>query len=279
MDLSGLKYLIVGSGFYGSVFAERLASVLDERVLVIDKRSHIGGNSYSFTDPETNIEVHKYGSHIFHTSNQKVIDYITRFSSFNRYKHRVLTIHKDRIFPMPVNLLTINSFFGKTLSPDGARALIREEILEAGIGEPQNFEEKAISLIGRSLYEAFIKGYTHKQWEIDPTCLPSSVISRLPVRYNYIDGYFSDSFEGQPEMGYGQLFKNILNHPNIDLRLGIDFSSIRDKIPAGCTVIYTGPIDQYFNFQLGALQWRTVDFDLGPRMVAPESSRLRGLSV
>jgi UDP-galactopyranose mutase len=259
MDFNGLKYLVVGSGFFGSVFAERVASILGERVLVIDKRDHIGGNSFSRTDTETNIEVHQYGSHIFHTSNQKVIDYITRFASFNRYRHRVLTVHKDRVYPMPVNLLTINSFFGKNFTPDEARSLIERETMEAGISEPGNFEEKAISLIGRSLYEAFIKGYTRKQWEIDPKLLPSSIISRLPVRYNYIDGYFSDTFEGQPEMGYGQLFRNLLNHPKIEVRLGVDYFSIRDKVPSGCTVIYTGPIDQYFNFQLGSLQWRTVD--------------------
>ena len=261
MDLTGLKYLVVGAGFYGAVMAERIATVLNERVLVIDLRDHLGGNSFSFADPETNIEIHKYGSHIFHTSNTTVWEYLNRFTTFNSYRHRVMTTHKGRVYSMPMNLMTINSFFGTALSPEEAKKALAEEIRLENITEPRNLEEKAISLIGRRLYEAFVKGYTQKQWETPLTDLPSNIITRLPVRYNYNDLYFSDTYEGIPVDGYGKIFEKMLKHPNIEVRLKTDYFAIRDQVPESCLTIYTGPIDRFFDYKYGHLGWRTTDFE------------------
>jgi UDP-galactopyranose mutase len=261
MNLSGLKYLVVGSGFFGSVIAERIAEVLKERVLVIERRPHVGGNSFSETDPETGIEVHKYGSHIFHTSDERVVSYLQKFSAFNTYQHRVLTTYRGQVYTMPINLLTINQYYKKKLNPSEAKAFIEEEIRKENILNPTNLEEKAISLIGRGLYEAFIQGYTQKQWNHDPRKLPASIITRLPVRFNYNDRYFNDSFEGQPVDGYGKLFERLLSHPNIDIATNCDFFEIRRRIPANCLIIYTGPIDRFFDFKFGPLSWRTLDFE------------------
>lgn len=168
-------FLVVGAGLYGSVLAERIASDLGKRVLVIEKRPHIGGNCYSEIDPETGIEVHKYGTHIFHTSSPKALEYITRFTELNGYRHQVLTVHRDRIYRMPLNLETINGFYGLNLNPSEARAFLQREIEKDAADDPQNFEEKAISTIGRPLYEAFIRGYTAKQWGKDPKDLPAGM--------------------------------------------------------------------------------------------------------
>lgn len=251
----------MGTGFYGSVLAERIASELGERVLMIDLRQHIGGNSFSYRDPETQIEVHKYGSHIFHTSNEQVWTYLNRFTRFNSYRHRVMTTHKGRVYTMPMNLLTINSFFGTAMGPEEAKRFLAEEIAREANANPANLEEKAISLIGRRLYDAFIKGYTQKQWETPLTELPANIITRLPVRYNYNDYYFNDTYEGIPVDGYGAIFHKMLNHPKIEVKLGVDYFAIRDQVPASCTVIYTGPIDRYFDYRHGHLGWRTVDLE------------------
>lgn len=259
-DVNGLKYLVVGCGFYGAVMAERIASVLGEKVLVIDRRDHPGGNSYSYKDPETGIEVHSYGSHIFHTSNKAVWDYISRFGSFNQYLHKVYSVHAGRVYALPINLHTINQFYGANYSPSDALALIENEKRGFEGQDHNNLEGKALSLIGKSLYEAFIKGYTHKQWGRDPLSLPPNIITRLPVRYNYNNRYFSDTWEGQPIDGYGGLFRRLLDHPNIELKLGVDYFDIRSQVPSECKVIYTGPIDQYFEFRFGRLGWRALDF-------------------
>ncbi|WP_413578487.1 UDP-galactopyranose mutase [Bdellovibrio sp. HCB290] len=261
MDFNGLKYLIVGSGFYGAVIAERIANELKEKVLVIDRRDHIGGNSYSYADAETNAEIHKYGSHIFHTSNEEVWAYINRFTTFNSYQHRVLTKYENKTYSMPINLMTINSYYGKNLNPVEGEAFIKSEIERDHIENPQNLEEKAISLIGRPLYEAFIKGYTKKQWETDLTKLPANIITRLPVRFSYNDRYFNDKYEGLPVDGYGKIFEKMLDHELITTKLGVDFFDIQKQIPKDCLVIYTGPIDKYFNYQFGSLGWRTTDFE------------------
>lgn len=261
MSLDGIKYLVVGAGFFGAVVAERIANDLGERVLVIDRRTHIGGNSYSEPDSETGIEVHRYGSHIFHTRHGEVWEYVTRFSGFNTYRHKVLTRFGDRVFRMPINLSTINDFYGLSLSPSEAREFLRSETAREGILEPANLEEKAVASIGRPLYEAFIKGYTHKQWERDPRELPASIISRLPVRFSYNDDYFSDPWQGIPTIGYGALFRRLLAHERIEVRLGLDFFDIREQIPAGCSVIYTGPIDRFFDYRHGQLGWRTLRFE------------------
>ncbi len=256
------KYLVVGAGFFGSVIAERIANKLNEKVLVIDKRSHFGGNSYSYKDEKTNIEIHKYGSHIFHTSNKEVWDYLSRFTKFNDYRHRVYTVYKDRVYTMPINLDTINSFYQKNFSPEEAFEYVKKEIKENYTESPKNLEEKAINLIGKDLYKAFIYGYTKKQWATDPKNLPANIITRLPVRYNYNNRYFKDKYEGLPVDGYGKLFEKILSHKNIVLKLETDFFDIKEELSSCIKVIYTGPIDRYFNYRYGVLGWRTIDLDI-----------------
>ena len=254
-------FLIVGSGFYGSVLAERIASILKKKVLVIDKRDHIGGNCYSELDKTTSIEYHKYGTHIFHTSNKKVWDYINQFTKFNNYKHQVLTNHRNKIYQMPINLETINSFFNKNLNPEGAKKFLAQLTSIKKNWKPENFEEKAISQIGEKLYKAFIKNYTTKQWGINPKKLPASIFNRLPIRFSYNEDYFNNSdFQGIPLDGYTQIFKNLLDSKKITTLLNSDYFKIKEKINVKYSTIYTGPIDQYFNYRLGILDWRSVKF-------------------
>lgn len=255
------KWYIVGAGLTGSVLAERIANELGESVTVIEKRNHIGGNCWSEFDEETGIEVHKYGSHIFHTSNEEVWKYISRFTDWNDYRHHVWTSHNSKIYPLPINLATINSFYGVNLSPGEAEKFVRAEAEREKIREPANLEEKAVSLIGRPLYEAFIKGYTKKQWEKDPKDLGAEIITRLPVRFNYNNRYFADKWEGIPLSGYASLFKRLLNHPNIEIRLGTDWRYIKDEAQKASGIIYTGPLDEFFEYALGKLEWRTVEFE------------------
>lgn len=253
--------IIIGAGFYGATIAERVANTLGKRVLLLDRRSHIGGNAYSEFDSQTGIEVHKYGAHLFHTPNRLIWDYLNKFTAFTDYKHRVFTSFKNQVYAMPINLATICSFFGKRMSPDEARELISKQASELQEREPQNLEEKAISLIGRPLYDAFIKGYTAKQWQTDPLELPASIISRLPVRYNFDNRYFNDAYEGLPVDGYTAIFEKMLAHPLIDIQLGVDYFDVKNEIPKGKLVVYTGPIDRYFNYAAGELKWRTIDFE------------------
>lgn len=260
MDLNNINYLIVGTGFFGSVIAERIANDMGKRVFVIDKREHWGGNCYSEIDDETGIEFHKYGTHIFHTSNKKVWDYMNRFTSFNGYRHQVLATHRDKVYQMPINLETINSFYGINLKPYEVSEFLKTEIAKGGIENPRNLEEKAILQIGRPLYEAFIKGYTEKQWQKDPKDLPASIINRLPIRYNYNESYFFDPWQGIPADGYATIFKKMLTHHNIEVCLNTDYFNIADQIPKSCLVIYSGPIDKYFNYKFGKLEWRTLEF-------------------
>lgn len=253
-------YLIVGAGFYGSVLAERIANKLNAKVVVIDRRSHIGGNCYSETDKETGIEYHKYGTHIFHTNSEKVWSYISQFTEFNSYHHQVLTVHKNKVYQMPINLETINTFYNAFFSPCEAKAFIQQEINKENINIPKNFEERAIKSIGRSLYEAFIKNYTKKQWDIDPKELPESIIKRLPVRYTYDENYFRDArWQGIPLKGYTNIFTNMLSHPNIEVILNCDYFSRRSEFNVQQKTIYTGPIDQYFDYEHGSLQWRAIE--------------------
>lgn len=253
-------YLIVGAGFYGSVLAERIANVLKSHVVVLDKREHIGGNCYSTTDEETGIEYHKYGTHIFHTSSEKVWNYITQFTEFNSYHHQVLTVHKNKVYQMPINLETINSYYNKNFSPAEAAAFIQQEIKKENIRVPKNFEEQAVISIGRPLYDAFIKNYTRKQWGVDPKELPVSIIKRLPVRYNYTEDYFRDArWQGIPLQGFTHIFENMLNHKNIEVHLNSDYFSKRSEFQVKHKTIYTGPIDQYFNYEYGKLKWRGIE--------------------
>jgi UDP-galactopyranose mutase len=261
MDLQGLKFLVVGAGFYGSVMARKIAEELEENVLVIDQRMHIGGNAYSEIDPQTGIEVHRYGSHIFHTSNPKVMEFLKPFMSLNEYRHRVLTCYQNQIYSMPINLMTINSFFKKNFSPEEARSFIQGLIQREKITSPDTLEDKAVSLMGRQLYEAFIKGYTAKQWQTSPRELPAHIITRLPIRYNFNDRYFSDVYEGIPLEGYGRVFENILKHPLVSVHLGVDFMQLKARIPADARIVYSGPIDRFYNYRMGKLGWRSARFE------------------
>ena len=258
--------VVVGSGFFGLTVAERAARELGLKVVVIDRRSHIGGNAYSAPEPETGIEVHQYGAHLFHTSNEPVWEYVNRFTKFTNYEHRVFTNYGGEVFPLPINLGTINQFFRSAHSPDSARALIKGLASEFSTSDARNLEEKGISLIGRPLYEAFIRDYTAKQWQTSPTALPAEVISRLPVRYNYDNRYFNDTHEGLPVDGYTAWIERMADHPNIEVRLDTDFfdetQEYNKKAVVGhIPVVYTGPVDKYFDYQGGELTWRTLDFE------------------
>jgi len=257
--------VVVGSGFFGLTIAERCATELGLRVLVLERRHHLGGNAYSEADPETGIEMHVYGAHLFHTSNEKVWEYVNRFTSFTNYQHRVFGQYDGQVYSLPMNLGLINQFFGRSHTPDEARALIAEQASEIETSEATNLEEKAISLIGRPLYEAFIKGYTAKQWQTDPTKLSADIITRLPVRYNFDNRWFNDKYEGLPVDGYTAWLTRMADHPNIEVRLETDFfapgpysvDELKGKVP----IVYTGPVDEYFGNSEGRLSWRTVDLE------------------
>ena len=258
--------LVVGSGFYGLAIARELASDPGLKVTVIERRNHLGGNAYSEPDPATGIEVHRYGAHLFHTSNVRVWEWANRFTSFTGYRHTVWTTYRGEVFPMPINLATINQYNHSAMTPEQARAWVAECAAELGDATPSNLEEKAISLIGRPLYEAFIKGYTAKQWQTDPTELSPDIISRLPVRYSYNNRYFNDTWEGLPTDGYTAWLERLADHPNITVVLDTDFfDPAQPHHKAACVgqlpVIYTGPLDRYFDFAEGALSWRTLDFE------------------
>ncbi|MFT4260658.1 UDP-galactopyranose mutase [Microbacterium sp.] len=260
-----MDLLVVGSGFFGLTIAERAADA-GRKVTVIDRRSHIGGNAYSEAEPETGIEVHRYGAHLFHTSNATVWEYVNRFTSFTNYVHRVYTTHNGTVFPMPVNLGTINQFFQAAYTPDQARALVREQAGEFDAKTAANFEEKGIALVGRPLFEAFFRDYTAKQWQTDPQKLSGDIISRLPVRYTYDNRYFNDTWEGLPTDGYTAWLERMADHPNIEVKLGVDYFDESQPLSKKATVgqlpvVYTGPVDRYFDYAEGALGWRTLDFE------------------
>ncbi len=257
-----IDLVVAGSGFFGLTIAERCAADLGLRVLVLDRRPHIGGNAYSEAEPQTGIEIHRYGAHLFHTSNARVWEYANRFTGFTGYQHRVFSIYKGRVYPLPINLGTICEYFGAAMSPDEARALVAEQSAEVTAGTAVNLEQKAISLVGRPLYEAFFRGYTFKQWQTDPTELPPEIITRLPVRYTFNNRYFSDTYEGLPVHGYTAWLERMADHPNIEVRLGTDFFSVRSDLQGDVPVVYTGPLDEYFGYAAGELGWRTLDFEL-----------------
>ena len=256
--------VVVGSGLFGLTIAEQAATELGLKVVLLDRRSHIGGNAYSENEEQTGIEVHRYGAHLFHTSNERVWEYVNRFTGFTNYVHRVYTRHNGIVYPMPINLGTINQFFNAAYSPAEAKALIAEQAGELAGTDPQNLNDKGISLIGRPLYEAFIKHYTAKQWQTPPEELPASIISRLPVRYTYDNRYFNDKYEGLPVDGYAAWLERMAAHPNIEVRLNTDFFSddheySREKVLGQIPVVYTGPVDRYFDYAEGDLSWRTID--------------------
>jgi UDP-galactopyranose mutase len=259
--IAATDLVVVGSGFFGLTVAEQVASRLGRRVVVLERRAHLGGNAYSEREPETGIEVHRYGAHLFHTSNERVWDYVRQFTDFTGYQHRVHSVSKGQTYPMPINLGTICQFFGRHLSPGQARALVREHAAEIEQEHAANLEEKAISLIGRPLYEAFVRGYSEKQWQTDPRELPAEVISRLPVRYTFDNRYFDDRHEGLPVDGYAAWLERMAAHPLIDVVTEVDFFDVRALVPAGVPVVYTGPLDRYFDHVEGRLSWRTLDFE------------------
>ena len=258
--------VIVGAGLFGLTVAQQAVEHTGARVHIIDIRDHIGGNAYSYMDEETGAEIHKYGAHLFHTSNKRVWDYVNRFTSFTNYVHRVYATHDGEVYPLPINLGTINQFFHAHYTPAEAKALIEQQAGELAGTDPANLNDKGIQLIGRPLYEAFIKNYTGKQWQTDPSELPAAIIKRLPVRFNYDNRYFKDTWEGLPADGYTAWMEKMIDDPRITVELGVDFfdeSQPYNKTAlkaAGVPVVYTGPVDRYFDYELGDLKWRTVDF-------------------
>ncbi len=252
--------VIVGAGFYGAVMAERFASA-GRRVLVLDKRPHVGGNSWSRPDPDTGVEEHVYGPHIFHTSDETVWEYANRFTTFNGYRHTVWARRRGKIYPLPFGLAAINLLLGRSMGPAEARAWVAEEVAREGISEPRNLEEKALSLVGRTLYDAFVKEYTEKHWGRPATELPAYIITRLPLRWTFDTNYYSSRRQGIPTDGYGAWFRRMLAHPNIELRLSTDYFDVRGTLPAGAPLIYTGPIDRFFGYNHGRLGWRSVRWE------------------
>ena len=249
-------YLIIGAGLYGAVFAQQ-AKAAGKSVLVIDKRNHIAGNVY--TEKVEGIDVHKYGAHIFHTNSKEVWDYVNRFVTFNRFTNSPVANYKGELYSLPFNMYTFNKMWG-VVTPDEAAAKIAEQKAAAGITEPKNLEEQAISLVGTDIYEKLIKGYTQKQWGRPCTELPSFIIKRLPVRLTFDNNYFNALYQGIPVGGYTRLVENLLE--GIEVRLGVDYLQHKDELDALAEkVVYTGPIDAYFGYSLGALEYRSVRFE------------------
>lgn len=253
-----MDLVVVGSGFYGLTIAERAAAA-GYRVLLMDRRPHIGGNAWSYFDDETGIEVHRYGSHLFHTSSQEIWTYVNRFTKFNSYSHRVFTIHKSNVFAMPVNLHSLSQLAGKYLTPEEAAQFIKDS--SETHADANNFEAKALSLVGREVYDAFFRGYTAKQWQLDPTNIPGEVLTRLPIRLNFDNRYFSDTFEGLPIDGYEAWQRKMIDHPNIEVWLDCDYLETDLRRDFRGPVVFTGPIDQFFHYSKGMLSWRTLDFE------------------
>jgi UDP-galactopyranose mutase len=251
-------YLIVGAGFAGSVLAERLANQNGAHVLLIDRRPHIGGNAYDEKNAD-GILYHKYGPHIFHTNSDAVVEYLSQFTEWRPYEHRVLAEVRGQQVPIPINRTTLNQLFGLGLQTDA-----EAEAYLASRAEPvddiQTSEDVVVNAVGRELYELFFQGYTRKQWGLDPSELDKSVTARIPTRTNTDDRYFTDSFQAMPKDGYTAMFRRMLNHPLIEIRTGVDFREVRDEIDAD-HIIYTGPIDEYFDFRFGKLPYRSLKFD------------------
>ena len=251
-----MKFAIVGAGFSGSVLAHELASK-GHKINLFESRRHIAGNCYTERDAKTGIMLHNYGPHIFHTDNKKVWDYVNRFSEFKPFILRVKTTFQGEVFSLPINLHTINQFFKKAFNPIQAKLFI-ENISDNKITEPRSFEEQALRFVGKDLYEAFFKGYTLKQWGVDPKELPASILKRLPLRFNYDDNYFNHKYQGIPIEGYTPIVDSLLNHSNISLHLNTKFS--KTKLADFDHVFYTGSIDTWFNYSEGRLGYRTLDF-------------------
>lgn len=248
---------MAGAGLSCAVIGRALAE-MGHTIVMFEARSHVGGNCHTERDPDTGVMVHAYGPHIFHTNDDEVWAYVNRFMAFKPYVNRVKATTQGRVFSLPINLLTINQFFGKTMSPSEARAFI-EARADTTIETPRNFEEQALRFIGPELYEAFFLGYTRKQWGTDPTEIPASILKRLPVRFNYDDNYFAHRHQGMPEHGYTAMVQNIIDHPNIEVRLETPFRP--QDTGSFDHVFWSGPIDAYFDHRFGRLAYRTLDFE------------------
>ncbi len=258
-------YLIVGAGIFGSTVAERLASA-GNKVLVIERRAHLAGNIYSYTDKETGIEIHKYGSHIFHTEIDEVWDYIRKFMKFNDYVHIVDTRHNGRLYPMPINLDTVNLLYGTDMNSEEAKKFVSEEAerdrKKYGIVEPKNFEEKGISLVGEKLYTVFLKNYTEKQWNMPATKISAKILSRIPVRFSHDNRYFMTAkHQGIPMDGYTKIVERMLDSENIQVKINTDFKDIQNDLPENIKIIYCGQVDELCNYELGVLPWRSLRFE------------------
>ncbi|THF47377.1 UDP-galactopyranose mutase [Allorhizobium terrae] len=253
----GKKIAIVGAGLSGGVIGRELAEA-GHHVEIFDRRPHIAGNCHTERDEQTGVMVHIYGPHIFHTDDAEVWNYVNRFQTFMPYKNRVKTTSNGQVYSLPINLHTINQFFGKSFRPDEARVFL-ETLADTSIEQPETFEEQALRFVGKDLYEAFFKGYTQKQWGCSPTELPASILKRLPVRFNYDDNYFFHHYQGMPENGYTDMIGHILDHPNITLHLETAFR--RTQTDGFAHVFYSGPLDGYYDYQFGRLGYRTLDFE------------------
>ncbi len=252
----GFDYMIVGAGFAGGVLAERLARGSGKQVLLVDRRPHIGGNAYDCYD-NSGILIHKYGPHIFHTNSKEVFDYLSRFTEWRQYQHRVLASVDGRLVPIPINLDTINELYGLKLDSFQMEAFL------AGRAEPRapikTSEDAVISKVGRELYEKFFRGYTRKQWGLDPAELDAQVTARVPTRTNRDDRYFTDAYQAMPKHGFTRMFANMLDHPNIRLMLNTDYREVKEVIPHR-ELIFTGPVDEFFDFRFGKLPYRCLEF-------------------
>lgn len=249
-------YLIVGAGFAGSVIAERLASQLNKKVLIIDRRAHIGGNCYDCYD-KSGVLIHKYGAHLFHTKYKEVFDYLSQFTKWHKYEHRVKAWIDGEIYDLPINLNTINKFFSKNFTPRQCQKFL--EKIRAKIKNPKNAEEQVISKVGIQIYKSFFKKYTIKQWGINPKNLAPEVTARIPIRFNTDDRYFDDPYQFMPSSGFTELFKKMFTHKNITIKLNTDFKKISNKIKYD-NLIYTGCIDEFFNYKFGPLPYRSLKF-------------------
>lgn len=254
-----MKYdwLIVGAGFAGSVLAERLASQTGAKVLIIDRRPHVGGNAYDHYNDE-GILIHRYGPHIFHTNAQPIVDYLSQFTAWRPYEHRVLASVDDMLLPIPINLDTINRLYGLSLDSRSLKDWFQEQA--EPIDEVRTSEDVIVSTIGRTLYEKFYRGYTRKQWDLDPSELDRQVTARVPIRTDRDDRYFTDTFQAMPADGYTSMFLRMLDNPLITVRTGVDFQAIAADVSYD-KMIYTGPIDEYFGYRFGRLPYRSLQFD------------------
>lgn len=254
-----MSVLIVGAGFSGAVIAEQISKRTDKSIKIIDERSHVGGNCFTEKDQDTNIIQHVYGPHIFNTDKLFIWSYISQFCEMMPFVNRVKAITNRGVFSLPINLHTINQYFGKTFNPVEAERFV-SSLGDKTIVDPQNFEEQALAMVGRDLYEAFFYGYTKKQWGTEPSNLPASILKRLPIRFSYDDNYYNNQYQGIPKEGYTPIFERMLNNPKIEVQLNTSFNSSWD-IDNYEHVFYSGPIDAFFNYKYGRLGYRTVMFE------------------